>query len=325
MSKLLAVFGATGHQGSSVIHHVLHDPILSAQYTIRALTRDPTSHAAQRLKAKGVDVISADVLDRASLDRALQGSHAVFAMTPPYSSPSAPRGTSAFAFEVENGKRIADAALAAGVRFFIFSTLPSVREISKGKYTAVAPFDGKAEAEKYIRGMEVDGMNSAFICPGAFMENFAAQGWAKPRREVEGEEEVWTLCRPNSSAFRIPLIAAREDVGKFVGAMLRDPQRFGGRRVCAAQGRYSWAEVAQCLGKSAGVEIRFRQCGWEEWRKMAPAEGMRDFLEEAYRYAEEFGGYFGEGEEEGVKWAVESVRGEGELMGLEKFLETEPF
>ncbi|KAL1606392.1 hypothetical protein SLS60_003795 [Paraconiothyrium brasiliense] len=322
MAKILAVFGATGQQGSSVVQHVVQNPDLRAQYTIRALTRDINSASARSLQNKDIEVLSADVLDRASLDHALRGVHTVFAMTPPYTSPSAPQGPSALAFEFENGKRIADAALAAGVKFFIFSTLPSVREISHGKYTSVAPFDGKAKAEAYIRGLAESGMKSAFICPGAFMENFAAQRWSAPRK---GEDGVWVLARPNGLGFRIPLIAAREDVGTFVGAVLRDGEKFKGRRVCAAEGRYTWEEVARCLGRSVGREVRFRQCSWEEWRGMAPFEGLKDFLEEVYRYPEEFGGYFGEGEEEGVRWAVESVGGKSELTSLEKFLEKYTF
>jgi uncharacterized protein YbjT (DUF2867 family) len=324
MAKNLAVFGATGQQGSSVIRHVFRDAGLTTQYTIRALTRDVESPVAQQLRSKGVEVVSADVLDRSSLDHALQGVHTVFAMTPPYTSPSAPQGASALSFEFENGKRIADAALAAGVKHLIFSTLPSVSEISQGKYTAVTPFDGKAKAEAYIRGLEADGMESAFICPGAFMENFATQKWSLPRK-VDGENGVWMLNRPNQPGFKIPLIAASEDVGRFVSAILREPEKFRGRKVCAAQGMYTWEEVAACLGRSAGVRIRYRQCSWEEWREMAPFEGLKDFLEQAYRYAEEFGGYFGEGEDESVEWAVESVGGESGLTSLEKFLEKSPF
>ncbi|KAJ4356599.1 uncharacterized protein N0V89_004634 [Didymosphaeria variabile] len=254
MPKILAVFGATGQQGSSVIHHVLQNPSLRTQYTIRALTRDVDSPSARNLQERDIEVLPADILDRASLDLALQGVHTVFAMTPPYTSASALPSSSALTFEFENGKRIADAALAAGVAFFIFSTLPSVSEISHGKYTSVAPFDGKAKAEAYIRGLAASGMDSAFICPGSFMENFTAQRWSAPRKGVDG---VWAV---------------------FLG----------------------------------GVE------------EMAPFEGLKDFLEEVYRYAEEFGGILG-GEEENVRWAVESVGGRSELTSLEKFLEKYPY
>lgn len=51
MSKILAVFGATGQQGGSVIDYVLNDPELSQKYKIRAITHDANSEKAKRLKA----------------------------------------------------------------------------------------------------------------------------------------------------------------------------------------------------------------------------------------------------------------------------------
>lgn len=38
MSNVLAVFGATGQQGGSVINYALNDPKLSQEYKIRAIT-----------------------------------------------------------------------------------------------------------------------------------------------------------------------------------------------------------------------------------------------------------------------------------------------
>jgi hypothetical protein len=43
MTHLLVVFGTTGQQGSSVINHVLSDPILSSKYSLRSVTRDVTN------------------------------------------------------------------------------------------------------------------------------------------------------------------------------------------------------------------------------------------------------------------------------------------
>lgn len=72
MSKILAIFGATGHQGSSVINHVLNNPVLSTKYTIRAISRDISSEKAKQFKER-VEVIQGDVEDRSSLEIALTG------------------------------------------------------------------------------------------------------------------------------------------------------------------------------------------------------------------------------------------------------------
>lgn len=67
----------------------------------------------------------------------------------------------------------------------------------------------------------------------------------------------------------------------------------------------------------------YEQIGYEAWKAMFPFAGR--LFEEAFRYAEEFGGYFGPGEEAEVEWAVEQVGGRKALVGLEAFFEREPF
>jgi uncharacterized protein YbjT (DUF2867 family) len=62
MSKLITVFGATGKQGGSVIRSILADPLLSKEFKIRGVTRDPTKPAGQALITKGVEVVSVGIV-----------------------------------------------------------------------------------------------------------------------------------------------------------------------------------------------------------------------------------------------------------------------
>ncbi len=163
MPQILAVFGATGQQGSSVINYVLNDLVLSQKYKIRAITRDVDSEKAQKLKEKKVEVVQGDVFNRASLETALTNAHTVFAMTNPDFSPGG------LEKEYNSAKTIADVAVEKGATYIIFSTLPSVRDLSGGKYTKVSHAEAKAKADQYIRGLPI---KSAFYSPGFFMENF---------------------------------------------------------------------------------------------------------------------------------------------------------
>jgi len=61
----------------------------------------------------------------------------------------------ALEIEYSQAKTVADTAVKKGVQYLIFSTLPSVRDISGGKYVNVVPFDAKAKAEQYIRSLEI--------------------------------------------------------------------------------------------------------------------------------------------------------------------------
>lgn len=81
MSKLFVVFGATGQQGGSAVDFVLNDPQLSKEFSVRALTRDPSKPAAQTLKEKGAEVVAANVDDVESIAKAVKGAHTVFIVT----------------------------------------------------------------------------------------------------------------------------------------------------------------------------------------------------------------------------------------------------
>ncbi|KAL8750909.1 MAG: hypothetical protein Q9184_006251, partial [Pyrenodesmia sp. 2 TL-2023] len=177
MSNILAVFGATGKQGSSVIDYVLNDPELSHNYKIRAITRDVNSQKAKTLDNK-VDVVQGDVLDRASLERALTGVHTIFAMTTPSFGPGG------LGKEYDSAKTIADVAVETGTEYIIFSTLPSIKEISGGKYTKASHFEAKAQAERYIRCLPI---KSAFYSPGFFMENFHSMPFLAPQPAHDGK------------------------------------------------------------------------------------------------------------------------------------------
>src|SRR5277367_110329 len=117
MSKLLVVFGATGQQGGSVVNSVINDPELSKQYKVRGVTRDPSLPAAQALQNKGIEIVTGDVGDQESLKQVMQGAHTVFGLTTTvYDGQTKLR-------EISHGKALVDVAVAAGVQYFIFSSL----------------------------------------------------------------------------------------------------------------------------------------------------------------------------------------------------------
>lgn len=172
MSKILAVLGATGQQGSGVVDYVIRDPELSKQWMVRAITRNVDSDKAKALKEKA-EVVKGNATDRAALAKALEGVHTLFAMTTPVFGVDDPLEA-----EFQVIKTIADVAVEQGIQYLIFSTLPSCRDISNGKYTGVAPFDAKAKGKEYIETLPI---KSSFYCRGSFMENFASQAMLAPR------------------------------------------------------------------------------------------------------------------------------------------------
>jgi hypothetical protein len=274
MSKILAVFGATGQQGSSVVNYVLNDPELSQKYKIRAITRDVNSEKAKQLKEK-IEVVQGAVLDRASLETALTGVHTIFAMTTPAWGPDG------LEVEFNNAKTIADVAVEKSAEYIIFSTLPPASEISGGKYTKITPFDAKAKAKQYIRGLHI---KSAFCSLGSFMENFQAQTFFAPQ---QAPDATWVMTRHTSPKTQLPLIDPIGDTGKFVGAILAEPDKYEGKSFCAATALYSLEEIAAILSKSTGKTIVYKHIPLEDCKKSLPFDGsLADIFVEGFSYQE---------------------------------------
>jgi uncharacterized protein YbjT (DUF2867 family) len=75
MTKLLVIIGITGTQGSSVYNVFKHD----SGWRIRGISRDPSKHAA--LQQDGVELVKADLDDQDTIERALSGANAIYAVT----------------------------------------------------------------------------------------------------------------------------------------------------------------------------------------------------------------------------------------------------
>lgn len=312
MSKILAVFGATGQQGSSVVDYVLNDPELSKTYKIRAITRDTTSEKALQL-AKKVEVVQADASNKSSLETALAGAHTIFSMTTPSFVPNA------YEIELSSAKTIADVAVSSGAQYLIFSTLPSVKEISGGKYTNVFPFDAKADAEKYIRTLPI---KSAFYAPGSFMQNFTTQPFFAPRKQEDG---TYVMSRAQAPDAKLPLVDVIGDTGKYIGAILANPEKYEGKTFCATARFYTFSEIAEIIAKAAGEKVVYKQVSEGEFKKQLgeklPVPALVDMITEMYKFLEEFG-YYGPEEEKLVAWGRENAR--GEVRGFEEFLVESP-
>ena len=316
MSKILAVFGATGQQGGSVVNFVLNDAELSQTYRIRAITRDAASDKAARLRALGgnVEVVQADMRDAASVAAALAGAHTVFVVTIPSFAPDG------FADELEQAKTVADAAVAQGVAYLILSTLPAVREISRGRYARDA-FDAKAAAERYIRGLPV---RSAFFSPGGFMADWPT--FLNPRPAGSDTDAAFVIAAHTPSTARLPLVDAASDTGKCVGAILANPDRYEGKTFCGAAALYTWDEVADALSKASGKKVVYQQVSLDEFKRRLSSDprwpiDLAQVLADMFGYSAEFGNW-GPDSDELVAWTAANAR--GKLVTFEEYLKVHP-
>ncbi|PPJ60889.1 hypothetical protein CBER1_10971 [Cercospora berteroae] len=289
MSKLLAIFGATGNQGSSIINFVLNDPELSTQYRIRAITRDVSFPKAKALPST-IEVVAADTSDPATITSALKDVHTVFLMSTPAFGPNA------LSSEFQTIKTTVDIAISQNVQYIIFSTLPPVSQISSGKYTLVTPFDAKAKAEEYIRSLSLPKSPAHSTVP---VHSWRISCNPPPPRSAKSQSKE-----------------KEKNTGKFVGAILADLEKFKGKTLRAMEKWYSLEEIVEKLSEVTGKRVEYRQVeSKQKVEEMGFWEGM---FVEYFGYLEEFG-YFGPGQEEELEWSRGVVR--GELVEFEKWLE----
>src|SRR6266436_4034839 len=129
--KVIAVIGATGQQGGGVVRALQ----ASSQFKVRALSRNPGQH-----RELADEVVEADLNRPETLKTAFEEAHGVFLVT---------NFREAGADELKQATAAVRAAREAGVKHFVWSTLPDVEAISGGKFH-VPHFTGKARIDSIV-------------------------------------------------------------------------------------------------------------------------------------------------------------------------------
>src|ERR1700730_12775052 len=114
--KLIAVVGATGQQGGAVVRALR----AGNRFKVRALTRNPAKH-----RELADEVVEADLNRPETLASAIDGAYGVFLVT---------NFQEHGADEVKQATAAVHAARDAGVKHFVWSTLPDVEALSGGKF-----------------------------------------------------------------------------------------------------------------------------------------------------------------------------------------------
>ena len=255
--KIIAVVGATGAQGGGLVQAILADR--DGGFTVRALTRDPSSKGARALADRGAEVVRADVDDPASLRDAFRGAHGVFCVTFFWAHLSPEK-------EMAEARAMAEATRDAGVRHAIWSTLEDTRKwvplsdprmpTLKGKYK-VPHFDGKGESDRFFAEANVP---TTYLLTSFYWDNFIHFGMG-PKRGPDGK---LAITMPMGTA-KLPGIAA-EDIGACAYGIFRQGGDLVGKRVGIAGEHLSGSEMAAAFTRALGEEVRYQDVTPEAYR-----------------------------------------------------------
>ncbi|KAM9980932.1 hypothetical protein ACTFIY_003246 [Dictyostelium cf. discoideum] len=281
MTKLISVFGASGQQGGGVVQALLKNP----NYKVRALTRNPESETSLKLKEQGVEVVKCDDSDsKQVIQEALSGSYGVFCVTNYWGY---------FEKEVEYGRNMADAALAAGVRHFIFSGLTPMNEISQGRFS-VPHYDQKYSIEKYIR--ELSKLNpktfiSSFVYAPGYMQNFLTFYKLKKNIESDGSE-TYTLSTPSDPNGKPLDIGDITEMGYIVESILSDPIKYSGAVIPMAGDCLTGPQIAEIYSKVTGKTVKFEFIPPSVFRTL-PFIHYSEDIASMYEFCNEYGAFGG--------------------------------
>jgi len=296
--KLLTIFGATGNQGGSVIDAVLGNPDLKEKYSLRGVTRDPSSSKSKALADKGVEMVQADLNDVEALKKAVKGAYGAFGITDFWSLLDKQK-------EIQHGKNIFEACKAEGVKHYVFSSLPWAEKVTKGVLKNVDHFDSKAEVEEFIEQNKGD-MIASYVMPAMFIEPVA--------RGVQVRDGQASLSFPFPSLdIPWPLMAPRRDVGKYVMGAFEGGSNANGVKIHAVSFWTTPKEMAASLSENSNREVAFNLVSpdmFEGFLKPSQGEVVAKELVETLRFLGEYS-YYGIGEEknqaEHDKWLIKGA------------------
>ncbi|MGW1993869.1 NmrA/HSCARG family protein [Embleya sp. NPDC001921] len=254
--KTVVVVGATGLQGRTVVHHLLRDG-----RQVRALTRDPNGARAAALAQAGAQVVRARMEDVDSLTAAAEGAWGLFSVQPTVGSPgTAPDFTTED--EVTWGINVAEAARAAGIGHFVFTSVAGADRHREEKLPVNVAC--KWRIERHIAAL---GLPATILRPVSFMENFTG-GYALRNGNLS------TGLAPD-----VPQqIMAVDDVGAVTALAFARPKEWIGRAVPLAGDELTPVRIAAAIGKALGIPLPYVQI---------PIDAIRA-LSEDFAYANEW-------------------------------------
>jgi uncharacterized protein YbjT (DUF2867 family) len=242
--KLIAVIGATGHQGGGVVRALQ----ARGQFKVRALTRDPDKH-----RELAEEVVEADLDKPETLKAAFEGAHGVFLVT---------NFQEAGTDELKQAMAAIRAAKDAGVKHFIWSTLPDVEAISGGKFN-VPHFTGKAKIDQVVKDAGFE--NYTFVIAPFYYQNLA--GAIAPHNQADGSMR-WAL--PLDPTLRVIHMGDIHELGDIVAGAFAHPDEAGNGQYLPLVGDFmSFNEIVETLNRQ-GHNFSYNQVPKESFAGSFP-------------------------------------------------------
>lgn len=243
--RTILVTGATGKQGGATARQ-----LLAEGWAVRALVRDPQAAAARALAADGAETAVGDLDSPETLEAAVAGVHGVFAVPPTEYRPQERDGD----LEYARGRRLVDAAAAAGAAHTVFASIASVPE---------PDLPGSGDKRRTEAHLGRSGMRWTVLRPVRFMENYLMRDTAFDGVHRGVHRHMFHPERPMQ-------VIAVEDIAVFAALAFADPDRYDGRTLELAGDGPTPVEAAAAISAAVGRTVRYEQVPLEEAAGFGP-------------------------------------------------------
>src|SRR5260221_66766 len=242
--KLIAVIGASGQQGGGVVRALQ----AGGQFTVRAVSRNPGKH-----RELADEVTEADLNRPETLKGAFEEAHGVFLVTN-----FREKGTD----ELKQATVAVRAAKDAGVKHFVWSTLPNVEAISGGRFD-VPHFTGKAKIDRIVK--EAGFPHHTFVIAPFYYQNLV--GALAPQKQADGSLG-WAI--PLDPDVRCIHLGNITELGSIVVGAFAHPDQAGHGEYLPLVGDFmSFNEIVETLNRQ-GHEFSFKQVPKEIFATLFP-------------------------------------------------------
>ncbi|KAJ7860420.1 NAD(P)-binding protein [Mycena olivaceomarginata] len=272
-APLIAVVGATGAQGKSVIKALTES---NKPYRIRGFTRDATKPAAQAAQGPGHN--------KDAVYRAFAGADYAFLVTNFWEHADMQK-------EISEGKLLIDAAKAAGVKGIVWSGLVSVNKSAAGSTRTSVTSMARPSYQSTVAPLACLSSTSK---PDLYATNFLANP-TMLGKQPDGTYAIAWAVRPTTV---LPIIDIEHDYGLYVQRALEQPVFPDGEEVYTTSEDITVENLARQLSEATGKQVVFKQISVEEWTKAFAAMGVPPVISneiiDGFRFFDEVGYYGGQ-------------------------------
>jgi uncharacterized protein YbjT (DUF2867 family) len=244
VKPILVTSAAGGRQGKTGRH--VAEQLLARGVGVRAFVRK-LDERSERLRALGADIFEGDFLDIRSVQRAAEGTSAIY-----------------FAYPVQDGLMDATAAMAIAAREAGVARLVNLVMLQS---SPDAPTPRMRQNYLSEQVFEWAGVGAVHIRATVFYENLASM----VRQSLPAQGAI-RLPWGNESTV-LPLVAG-EDVARVAAGLLTGPQPAAGSFYRLIGTTISLKEIVATFARVTGKNVHYEEITDEQWRRDVAARGF---------------------------------------------------